>query len=158
MNRKKYYIFIIGDKMNLTVNLNKIINVLKGDNNIVFALVFGSQAYGQANRLSDVDIGIFTKDDLPLLRMGQIVSALEKVGGKEVDLVVLNDIYKRKPNFAFQVISSAKLLFTRDEDLFVNFKKNVFLHYLDAKPLIDMVKAGMNKRIETGAFGERNYA
>lgn len=144
--------------MNLTVNLNKIINVLKGDNNIVFALVFGSQAYGQANRLSDVDIGIFTKDDLPLLRMGQIVSALEKVGGKEVDLVVLNDIYKRKPNFAFQVISSAKLLFTRDEDLFVNFKKNVFLHYLDAKPLIDMVKAGMNKRIETGAFGERNYA
>ena len=144
--------------MNPAVNFDKITIVLKGDNNIVFALVFGSQANGQANRLSDVDIGIFTKDDIPLLRMGQIVSALEKIVGQEVDLVVLNDIYKRKPNFAFQVISSAKLLFTRDEDLFVNFKKNVFLHYLDAKPLIDMVKAGMNKRIETGAFGERNYA
>lgn len=72
--------------------------------------------------------------------------------------MVLNDLYKQKPNFAFQVISSAKVLFTRDEDLFVDFKKNVFLYYLDAKPLIDMVKADVNKRIETGAFGERNYA
>ena len=144
--------------MNPAVNFEKITNVLKGDKNIVFALVFGSQANGQANRLSDVDIGIFTKEDTPLLRMGRIVSALEKVLKKEVDLVILNDIYKRKPNFAFQVISSAKLLFTRDEDLFVEFKKNVFLYYLDAKPLIDMVKAAMNKRIEAGAFGERNYA
>ena len=144
--------------MNLEVNFEKITDVLKGDNNIIFALVFGSQANGKANRLSDVDIGIFTKDDIPLLRMGRIVSALEKVLKKEVDLVVLNDLYKRKPNFAFQVISSAKLLFTRDEDLFVEFKKNVFLYYLDAKPLIDMVKASVNKRIETGAFGERNYA
>jgi len=180
--------------MNTAVNFDKITNVLKGDNNIVFALVFGSRAKGQANQLSDMDIGIFTKggrrpqpihgqpdavlsgtiskkivffaffyrvlikDDIPLLRLGRIVSALEKVGEREVDLVVLNDLYKRKPNFAFQIISSAKLLFTRDEDLFVHFKKNVFLYYLDAKPLIDMVKAAVNKRIETGAFGERNYA
>lgn len=144
--------------MSPVVNFDKISNVLKGDDNIVFALVFGSHVNGQANQLSDVDIGIFTKDDIPILHLGRIVSALEKVGEKEVDLVVLNDLYKRKPNFAFQIISSAKLLFTRDEDLFVDFKKNVFLYYLDAKPLIDMVKAAVNKRIETGAFGERNYA
>ncbi len=144
--------------MNAADNFDKITHVLKGDNNIVFALVFGSQANRQANQLSDVDIGIFTTDDIPILRLGRIVSALEKIGKKEVDLVVLNDLYKRKPNFAFHIISSAKLLFTKDEDLFVDFKKNVFLYYLDAKPLIDMVKAGVNKRIETGAFGERNYA
>lgn len=144
--------------MNAAVNLDKISNVLKGDNNIVFALVFGSQVNGQANQLSDMDIGIFTKDDIPLLGLGRIVSALKKIVKKGVDLVVLNDLYKRKPNFAFHIISSAKLLFTRDEDLFVDFKKNVFLYYLDAKPLIDMVKANMNKRIEAGTFGERNYA
>ena len=144
--------------MNNAVNFDEISNVLKGDSNIVFALVFGSRANGKANRLSDVDIGIFTKIDISLLGLGRIVSALEKVVGKEVDLVVLNDLYKQKPNFAFQVISSAKVLFTRDEDLFVYFKKNVFLYYLDVKPLIDMVKANINKRIETGAFGERNYA
>jgi predicted nucleotidyltransferase len=144
--------------MNPAGNFDKITDVLKRDDHIVFALVFGSRANGQANRLSDVDIGIFTIDDIPILHLGRIVSALEKVGEKEVDLVVLNDLYKRKPNFAFQIISSAKLLFTRDEDLFVDFKKNVFLYYLDAKPLIDMVKAAVNKRIETGAFGERNYA
>lgn len=144
--------------MNASVKLDKITNVLKGNNNIVFALVFGSQAKGTANRLSDVDIGIFTREDIPLLRLGRIASSLEKVGEKGVDLVVLNDLYKKNPNFAFQVISSAKLLFTKDEDLFVDFKKRVFLYYMDAKPLIDMVKAGINKRLEKGAFGERNYA
>lgn len=86
--------------MNAADNFDKITHVLKGDNNIVFALVFGSQANRQANQLSDVDIGIFTTDDIPILRLGRIVSALEKIGKKEVDLVVLNDLYKRKPNFA----------------------------------------------------------
>lgn len=41
---------------------------------------------------------------------------------------------------------------------FINFKKNVFLYYIDAGPLIDMVDKSINKRIETGHFGERNYA
>jgi len=42
--------------MNPAGNFDKITNVLKGDDHIVFALVFGSRAHGQANQLSDVDI------------------------------------------------------------------------------------------------------
>jgi len=144
--------------MNTGVDFDKICQALKSDDNILFALVFGSQAINRANLLSDVDIGIFTRDDIPLLQLGRIVSTLEKIAGKKVDLVLLNDLYKRKPGFAFRVVSSARLLFTRDEYVYVDFKKRVFLYYLDARPLLDMVESGLNRRIEAGLFGERNYA
>jgi hypothetical protein len=42
--------------MNAAVNFDKITNILKGDDHIVFALVFDSRANEQANQLSDVDI------------------------------------------------------------------------------------------------------
>jgi predicted nucleotidyltransferase len=144
--------------MNSAIDFDKIADYLKGYNNILFALVFGSTVRGKSNRLSDVDIGIYTTDEMPLLMMGKIVSGLEKIVKKEVDLVVLNDLYKRKPNFAFQVVSSARLLFTKNKDAFTDFKRNVFLYYLDARPLIEMMKASLEKRIKTDRFGERNYA
>jgi predicted nucleotidyltransferase len=144
--------------MNIGVNFEQICEALKSDSNIIFALVFGSQALGKANRLSDVDIGIFTKHDIPLFQVGKMVVALEKISKKPVDLVLLNDLYKRKPNFAFQVISSAKLLFTRDKGLYVDFKKKVFLYYMDVKPLLEMVKSDVDKRIESGIIGRRNCA
>ncbi|MCK4763679.1 MAG: nucleotidyltransferase domain-containing protein [Candidatus Aminicenantes bacterium] len=144
--------------MNKTVDFQKITALLKKFDCIVFALIFGSTATGKIHRLSDVDIGIYAKNEIPLLELGKITSELEKIVGKKVDLLLLNNLYKEKPGFAFRVISSAKLLFTKDEDSFVNFKTNVFLYYLDAKPLIDMVDKALHRRIETGAFGERNYA
>jgi predicted nucleotidyltransferase len=144
--------------MNTGVNFEQISEALKSDNNIVFALVFGSQALRKANQLSDVDIGIFTKKDIPLLQVGKMVAALEKIAKKPVDLVLLNDLYKWKPNFAFQVISSAELLFTKDESVYVDFKKKVFLYYMDVRPLLEMVRSDVYKRIESGVFGRRNYA
>ncbi|MCU0286710.1 MAG: nucleotidyltransferase domain-containing protein [Acidobacteria bacterium] len=144
--------------MTAGVNFEQISEVLKSDSNIIFALVFGSQALGKVNQLSDLDIGIFTKHDISLFQLGKMVVALEKVSQKPVDLVLLNDLYKRKPNFAFQVISSAKLLFTRDEEFYVDFKKKVFLYYMDVKPLLERVKADVDRRIESGVFGRRNYA
>lgn len=144
--------------MKPTINFDKIADFLKGNNNILFALVFGSSAKGKSNKLSDVDIGIYTANELPLLELGKITSGLEKIVKKKVDLVVLNELFKRKPNFAFQVVSSARLLFTKDKGAFTNFKKNVFLYYLDARPLIEMMKASLERRIKTNHFGERNYA
>jgi len=144
--------------MTSAFDFSKIADYLRGYDNILFALVFGSAAKGKSNRLSDVDIGIYTTDEMPLLKLGRIVSGLEKIVKKKVDLVVLNDLFKRKPNFAFQVVSSGRLLFTKDKGAFTNFKKNVFLYYLDAGPLIKMMKASLERRIKTDRFGERNYA
>lgn len=144
--------------MNMAVDLQEIREYLEGNRNIVFALVFGSAVNGAFNKLSDIDVGIYTVDELPLLEMGRLVTGLEKIVKKKVDLVILNDIYKKKPNFANQVIKTGRLLFTRDEDVFVNFKTKVLLYYLDVKPLLDMNRAALERRIKAGRFGERNYA
>lgn len=140
------------------VDFEKIAEFLKKKENILFALLFGSAAKGQGTRLSDVDIGIYTKNDLPILGLGHIAAGLEKIAHKKIDLVILNDLYKRKPYFSFQVVSSSRLLFCKDEDALTDFKKNVYLYYLDTKPLIDMMNQSFNRRQQTDAFGERNYA
>ncbi len=144
--------------MDAAVDFERVGDFLKGDDNILFAVVFGSAATGITTKLSDVDIGIYTRDEMPLLEMGRIVVGLEKIVKKKVDLTVLNDLFKRKPNFAFQVVKFGRLLFTRDKGVFVDFKRNVFLCYLDTKPLRDMMNASFDRRLRTGAFGERNYA
>ena len=144
--------------MNSTVDFDNISRFLNKTGNITFALVFGSTATGKGNRFSDVDIGIHTQEELSLPELGKIVAGLEKIVKKEVDLVVLNDLFKQKPYFAFQIVSTARLLFTNNLKEWVNFKRKVFLSYLDVKPMLDMMKASLEKRIRTGKFGERNYA
>jgi predicted nucleotidyltransferase len=144
--------------MKAVVDIDKISDMLKEDENILFALVFGSGAKGEMTVLSDIDIGIYTKDEMDLLEMGRLLSRLEKVVRRKVDLVILNDLYKKRPGFSFKVISSARLLFVRDRSIFVNFKKNVFLYYMDARPLIEMVRKSVKRRIETGTLGERNFS
>ncbi len=144
--------------MVVPIDFEKIAGFLKGHNTIQFAVVFGSAVQGQLTKLSDIDIGIHTAGELPLLEMGRMISGLEKVVKKTVDLVVLNDLFKSKPYFAFQIVKNSRLLFTRDENTWVDFKRNVLLYYLDTKPLIERVNASFQKRVETGAFAERNYA
>lgn len=61
----------------------------------------------------------------------------------------------KKLNF---FVSTGRFLFTSDRRAFVDLKRNVFLYYLDAKPLIDMVNKSMERRVNAGTFGERNYA
>jgi len=46
---------------------------LEADDNILFALVIGSAAGGKTTVLSDVDIGIYTKNEIPLLEMGRLI-------------------------------------------------------------------------------------
>jgi predicted nucleotidyltransferase len=125
---------------------------------IQFAIIFGSTATEKTTNLSDIDIGIFTKKEIPLLKLGRMIASLEKITQKKVDLIVLNELYKNKPNFVYQIVSNSKLLFLKVPDVYIEFKKKVFLYYLDAKPLIDMVNKSFNKRLESSTFGERDYA
>ncbi len=147
--------------MNKTIDFDRISDYLKGYDTICFSLAFGSAVENNGANFrpfSDLDIGIFTSDDIPLLEMGRIVAGLEKIVKRKIDLVLLNDLFKKKPNFAFRVIKTSRLLFTKDEDTFVDFKRKVFLYYLDVKPMLETVKAAMDKRLKTDTFGKRNYA
>lgn len=124
---------------------------------IIFAFIFGSCAEGKATRVSDIDIAIYTKRDISLLEMGEIVSHLEKTISSKVDLLILNDLYRRKPALAFEIVSKGHLLFCHDRERFVEFKKNTFLRYFDTAPLRTLIDKRFMQRVAEGRTGRRNY-
>lgn len=130
----------------------------KQDNRIDFILVFGSFFSNHYNELSDIDIAIHTKESLDLLVIGKIVSDLENISGRKVDIVELNEIYKRNPLFAFRVVSSSQSIVINNLQKFTDFKRNTFLYYLDTENMRVKFRKKFAKRIDQKRFGKRNYA
>ncbi len=78
---------------------------------IDFAILFGSQARGDAFPFSDIDIGIYVNKEIPLLEIGGLISELEEELRKDVDIIVLNDLYKKNPRVAYEIVKDAILIF-----------------------------------------------
>ncbi len=125
---------------------------------IRFAFLFGSYSEGRATDISDIDVGIYTDKVLSLIDIGLITAHLEKRTRKKADLLILNDLHKKKPVLSFEVISKGKLIFCKDHMKLTEFKKNVFLSFIDTKPLRDKMDKTFINRLKSGHFGERNYA
>ena len=152
--------------MNQDVNFNKeeisklielISNYLKQFDYIDFALLFGSFAENKANVLSDIDLGIFTNKDITLIDVGFLAAKVESILKRETDVIILNDLYKKKPLIAFEIISKGKLLFYKSHEKFIEFKKNTFLYFLDTQHLRNLVNQTFRERLHSGRFGESNY-
>lgn len=120
---------------------------------IEFAVLFGSYAKGNVNALSDVDIGVFTSKALSLLEIGGLITGLQSVLKINVDLVILNSLYQRKPSFAYEIISKGDVLFCKNRSTFTDYKRNVFIYFLDNKFLVDRVNKMFFKRLNNGEFG-----
>jgi len=126
---------------------------------IVFAICFGSQTQETATPISDIDAGIYLEDDeIDLTVIGQVIAALEKCCSRKIDLVILNALFKKNPLLSFRIISEGRLLFCRDETSLISFKKNTYLYYIDVKPLLARINSSFLDRLNSGRFGERNYA
>lgn len=125
---------------------------------IDFAVLFGSVAENRATPLSDVDIGIYTNRDISLCELGLLNSRLETILKKAVDVVVLNDIYRKRPVFAYEIVKNGVLLFCKRQERFIEFKKRTLLYYMDNNYLINEINKGFKKRLQNGGFGKRNYA
>lgn len=121
---------------------------------IEFAILFGSVARGESGPLSDVDIGIYVSRPLDLLEIGQLTAELECALGRDVDLLVLNDVWKHNLALAHRVVIEGVVLVCRDQEALVDFKTRVFLAYFDTAFLREMVARAFQERLETGQFGK----
>ena len=136
----------------------QIANYLKQYDDIEFALIFGSFASGEAGIKSDLDLGIFSKKSFDLLLLGKMIVDLERITELKIDLIELKDIYKKNPLLAYQIVTNCKLLFSKDENIFYEFKRKSFLSYFDTEKLRKSVNSAFYKRISSKKFGKRNYA
>lgn len=133
--------------------IEKARDLLATQETVVFALLFGSFAKGQPQPSSDVDIGIYVSRSWSLLEVGKLTAALERVLGREVDLLILNTALERNPALAYKAVAEGTLLFCRDAAAFADFKTRVVLHYLDTAFLRTMVTGAFQERLDAGRFG-----
>lgn len=123
---------------------------------IDFVFLFGSYAKKCAKKMSDLDMAVH--GELSLLDVGYITTECESILKRKVDVVLINNAYRKNALFAFQAVSNTVPLLIPDEKLFVEFKKKAMLYYFDQKHLFDNNRNSISDRIQKGTFGERNYA
>jgi len=137
--------------------INRITDYLKSLDSIEFAILFGSFSGRRNTQLSDIDLGLFFSEEIELLELGNIISELVSITNKKVDVVFLNDLNKKDSFLANEIISKGKILFCRNDLLFINYKKNVFLDFFDTAQLRKNTRTALKHRLN-GNFGKRNYA
>lgn len=123
-----------------------------------FSLLFGSMATDKTHDFSDIDIGICTGAPMTLESLGYHTAMLETKLGKKVDLIDLYRLYEKDPLLAFEIYSRHLPIEIRDEKAYIRFKTKAQLYYLDHLPLIEANRRQLDRRIEEGKIGERNYA
>lgn len=134
--------------------IQNIKNTLKRYDFINFSLLFGSYANNTNRELSDIDIAIYTKEEIDLLKIGMIISDLEESLNKKVDLVILNNLYKIDTKLAFNILDNHKIIFMNDKEEFIDFKVNTLKYYLDRKYMYDMFDKALLNRLDNGTFGK----
>lgn len=134
------------------INKDKLIKVLKENKNINFAYLFGSQAKNKTRYGSDLDIALYFENEPELTDIGALVLELEKAADCKIDLISLKELYKKNPKLAYSVINEGTLLFYFDAAFLGHYKKKVFLHYLDFKPIIDLFTSKLYERVSNNKF------
>ncbi len=136
------------------IPLEKARNLLETQDSVVFAFLFGSFAQGEPQPWSDVDIGVYVSRPWSLLEVGKLTATLERVLGREVDLLILNTALERNPALAYRAVAEGTLLFCRDTAALADFKARVVLRYLDTAFLRTMSTGAFRERLDTGRFGQ----
>ncbi len=130
--------------------MEKIIEVLEKEPEVLFSFLFGSYAKGIQNEHSDIDIAIYLideslieKDPLYTSRLAiKIERALPEK--KTVDVRLLNGSTLR---FKSQVLRFGKLLFSKDEKKRIEFETSSLNLYYDFKYHLEKYDAARRARI-----------
>jgi len=131
---------------------NTITEILKEQNNILFACLFGSEAKKKIRYGSDIDIAVYFNKKPTILELGELVNNLGRVTERKVDLVNLNNLDKTNPCLAHSILSDCIILILNDEIIFKKFKSSVILQYLDFKFASDMFNSAFNERLSSNQF------
>lgn len=143
--------------------LSSLQRYLQEKENVVLAFIFGSWAKGFAGMESDLDIGIYVRDEA---QEDELWLELSKISHLEVDLVLLN---RAPASLVSNILKTGVPLVVKDKNLFLDlylaetleaedffeFAKNYREIYLRSRSLIPEDKTRLIERIH---FLENEYA
>jgi len=97
--------------------LKKIVEVLKSEEKVAFAYLFGS--FLSSKHFNDIDLAVYVVGKVDHNFEERLALKLEKEVGMEFDVFIINE----KPTlFLSEVFRKGKLVFSRNEDLRVKFE------------------------------------
>lgn len=122
-----------------TIDLDALRAYFERQDDVLFALLFGSQARGTAGPLSDVDVAVMLPDETePMARFRRQLALMVDLAGvlrtDEVDVAILNEV---PVTLAYRVFRDGVLLHCRDRDAFVRTKASRISLYLDFLPSLE---------------------
>ena len=121
---------------------------LFGDN-MSFAVLMGSADTSRFHEESDIDIALFFKPEYFKLIQSNFNELIEKkeqlsaIYNREIDLILLNKI---DPIFAFQVISTGRLIYAKDLMQFYTWKAHQMSVYPDFKMTRKVIENNLLKK------------
>ena len=108
---------------------------LSRDDNVLFALLFGSYAAGRQKKGSDIDLAVYFENPPAGLDLLGLVNTLSGVCSADIDLVVLNGA---SPFLRHQVMKYGVPLEVKDRVLYREFREKVISEYDDYKYISGM--------------------
>lgn len=153
--RMSYNKSMIKDKKisdNIFCLLKNLEKGLRKNPDIIFAYVFGSYGKGETHPLSDVDIAIYLKENMDFFekKLEILDKVIELLGTEEIDLIILNVA----PGYMVrEVINTGKLLFSKDENLRVEFILRKLKEYFETTYLRKISESCLLERIRNGKYG-----
>jgi predicted nucleotidyltransferase len=126
----------------MTTMMDELRRVLDAEEDIAYALLFGSGGRGALGPGSDVDVAIELRSGArgdPVM-LGSLTARLESAAARRVDLVLIEDA---PPPLAYRVFRDGVLLLERDHAALVRRKARAILEYLDFKPVEDLCADGV---------------
>lgn len=119
---------------------------------ILLAYLFGSYARGEANALSDIDVGLLLSEGMSAQerferRLTIGLDLQRSFQRNDVDVVILNDAPLA---LAYRVLRDGQLLGCRDEDVRIQYSATIVSRYLDFKPFIERHHQAILERAQRG--------
>lgn len=135
--------------------IEKLTEFFSRQEKVIFAVIFGSFLNEEGFR--DIDIAVLLEEDYDLLTVGSLQAKSEMIAGIRTDIVIANGLYEKDPAFARDVTCTGKLIFTRSNETYIDYKEKSLLWYFDTEYLRKQTEQAFDKRLRSGMAGKRNF-
>jgi len=114
--------------------LDQLIARVRTEPDILALYLYGSQAEGLANRLSDVDVDVLARDDLTQQQLWQLEARWLEPLPESLDLRILN---LAPLSFRFEVTTRGQRLWATDWGQVADWESLTWRRYWDQRPLLE---------------------
>ena len=114
--------------------LNQLVAWAQNQEEILALYLYGSQTQGRANALSDIDIGVLVRPDLPRSQVWRLEDQWASRWPEYIDIRILN---LAPPPFRYEVTAQGQRLWAADVNMVAETESLIWRQYWDIQPRLE---------------------